>query len=119
MKAIDGVRGDLNRGVEAEGHVGSAEVVVDRLGNPENGKPVLRVQPGGGPERVLASDRYQALEVQRAKVLGDQGRPFISLEGIRARGTQDRAAAREDPAGRLDRQLLVGVLERPTPAVAK
>src|SRR5215203_2451232 len=111
MKAIDGVRGDLNRGVEAEGHVGSAEVVVDRLRNPENGKPVIRVQPGGGPEGVLAPDRDEALELQRSQVLRDQGGPVVALEGIGARRTQDRAAAWEDPAGRLDRQLLVGVLE--------
>ena len=54
-----------------------------------------------------------------AIVVGDRRRAVVALERVRPRGAEDRPAARQDPARRLDRQLLVVALERPAPAVAK
>ena len=49
----------------------------------------------------------------------DRARPVLALERVRARRAEDRAAARQDPARGLDRELLVLVLQRPAPAVAE
>src|ERR1700733_12757759 len=43
----------------------------------------------------------------------------LPLVRVRARAPEDRPAARQDPARRLDRELLEGVLEHAAPAVAK
>src|SRR3984885_8844701 len=43
----------------------------------------------------------------------------LPLVRVRARAPEDRPAARQDPARRLDRELLKGVLEHAAPAVAK
>src|ERR671925_1450941 len=80
---------------------------------------MVAVQPGGGAEGVLATDRDQPVEVEGGEVLPDAVRAVVARERVRARAAQDRPAARKDAACGLDRQLLVGVLERPAPAVAE
>src|ERR671923_181946 len=80
---------------------------------------MVAVQPGGGAEGVLATDRDQPVEVEGGQVLPDAVRAVVARERVRARAAQDRPAARKDAARGLDRQLLVGVLERPAPAVAE
>ena len=119
VQAVDRVGGDLHRGVEAERHVGPAEVVVDRLRHADHRQAVLAVEPRRGAERVLAADRDQPVEVERLHVLAHALGAVVVLERVGSRRAQDRAAARQDPARRLDRQLLVGVLERAAPAVAE
>src|SRR5207249_2615770 len=90
--------------LEAERVVGAGEVVVDRLGNPDHIDAVVR-QALGDAERVLAADRDQAVEAmlleRRAHVLESA---FL-LVGIRARGAEDGAAAVEDPARGLVREV--------------
>ena len=119
VEAVDGLGGDLHGRVEAECHVGAAEVVVDRLRHAQHRQAVVAVQPGGGAQRVLAADRDQPVEVEGGEVLPDPLGAAVAREGVGARAAQDRAAAGEDAARGLDRQLLVGVLERPPPPVAK
>ena len=119
VQAVDRVGGDLHSGVEAERHIGPAEVVVDRLRHTDHRQAVLAVEPRRGAERVLAADRDQAVEVERLHVLAHALGAVVMLERVGSRRAQDRASARQDPARRLDRQLLVGVLERAAPAVAE
>jgi hypothetical protein len=119
VEAVDRLGRDVDRGVEAERQVGRAEVVVDRLRDPQHRQPVVVVEAGGGAERVLAADRDQRVEVEPRERLADPVGPVVTLERVRARGAEDRPAARQDPARRLDRQLVVGALERAAPAVAE
>ena len=120
VEPVDGLGGDLHGGVEPEGHVGAAEVVVDRLRHADHRQAVVAVQPGRGAQRVLAADRDQPVEVERCACSPRiRSGPPSCVKRVGPRGAQDRAAAREDAAGRLDRQLLVGVLERAAPAVAE
>ena len=119
VEAVDRLGRDVEGGVEAEGHVGCGEVVVDRLRHAQHRQPVAFVQAGGDAERVLAADRDQPVEVERLHRLADPFGPVLALERVGAGGAEDGPAARQDAARRLDRQLLVQVLERPPPAVAK
>ena len=57
VQPVDRLGGDLERRVEAEGHIGGGEVVVDRLRDAEHRNVVLTVEPRRGPQRVLAADR--------------------------------------------------------------
>jgi hypothetical protein len=118
VEPVYGVRRDLHGGVEAEGHVRAAQVVVDRLGDADEGKPRL-VEAVGGAQRVLAADRDEAVQVERRHVGADDLDAVLALEGVGARGPEDGAAAGQDAARRLDRELDVAVLERPSPAVAE
>ncbi len=77
---VDCVCGDLHGGVEAEGHLGLGEVVVDRLRDPDALDPVRR-KPVGDAQGVLAADR-------------DEGVESVAIDGPR-----DRFG----PAGRLRR----------------
>ncbi len=120
VQAVDRVAGDLHGGVEPERHVGAAEVVVDRLRHADHRQAVLGVQARRGAQRVLAADRDQPVEVERVEVLARSARrPSSCLNGLVRDEPQDRPATRQDPARRLDRELLVGVLERAAPAVAE
>ena len=83
--------------VEAEGVVGAVEVVVDRLRDADDREVVLGVEPRRDAERVLAADRDE-----RVELLALEGREHpldaaLDLVRVRARGAEDRAAAREDP----------------------
>ena len=98
VQAVDRLHRDVDGGVEAEGVVGGAEVVVDRLRHADDPHAVLVVQPGGDAERVLAADRDQAVDPFARDVLDDPLGAAVLLERIGPRGAEDRAAARQDAA---------------------
>ncbi len=118
VQPVDRLRRDMDGRIEAERHIGAADVVVDRLRHPEHRHPRV-VERRGGAERVLAADGDQPVDLEPVEVLPDPLDAPIGLERIGSRGAEDRPAAWEDPADRLDRELLVGALERPAPAVVK
>ena len=83
VQAVDRLHRDVDRGVEAEGVVGGAEVVVDRLRHADDLQAVLLVQARGGAQRVLAADRDQPVDAGRLQVLGDpRRRPPSSANGL-------------------------------------
>ena len=119
VKPVDRLGGDVQRGVEAEGDVGGADVVVDRLRHPDHVETMLGVEAVGGAEGVLAADCDQTIEAEIAHGRGDRLRAVVALERIRPRGAEDGAAAGQDAARRLDRKLLGVAFQRTAPAVAK
>ena len=91
-QAVHGVRGDVDRGVEAERVVRRLQVVVDRLGDADDLDPVLRETVGRG-ECALAADRDDAVDLVPVESLGDVlGSPALALVGVGAAGAQDGAA---------------------------
>ena len=106
VQAVDRLGGDVQRGVEPEGDVGGAEVVVDRLGHADDVEP-LGEQAAGRAQRVLAADRDQPVEPVALERLAHLIHAVGALEDVGAAAAQDRAAAGQDPARGLDRQLLV------------
>ena len=119
MEAVDRVGGDLNGGVEAEGHLGAAEVVVDGLGHADHGKAVLAVKAVGDAERVLAADGDQAVDVEALERRADGVDAVVALERVGPRGAEDRAAAGQDPARDVVGQRLAVAVQRAAPAVAE
>jgi hypothetical protein len=97
VQPVDRLGRHLHGRVEAEGHVGRAEVVVDRLRHAEHGEPGV-VELRCGAQRVLAPDRDQPIEAMGVQVLPDSVDAVLALERVRARGTQDSAASRQDSA---------------------
>ena len=119
VQAVDRVGRDLHRGVEAERVVGAVEVVVDRLRHADDGHAVGR-QAARDAERVLAADRDQRVDAGALHRLAHERRAVRAvLVGVRARGAEDRAAARQDALRLLERQLEAVALEHAGPAVAK
>ena len=123
VQPVDGLHGDVHGRVEAEGVVGGAEVVVDRLRHPDDRDPLL-AQAGGHAERVLAADRDQRVHAEAGQVVLD---PLDAVAAAAARALQrvgagrpeDRAAARQDAAYRLHVQGHRVAFERPAPPVAE
>ena len=71
-------------------------------------------------ERVLAADRDQRVDAAGVERAAHERRAVTALGvGVRARGADDRAAARQDAGGALQRQLDRVVGEHAGPAVAE
>ena len=78
--------------------------------------PVL-VQPVGCPKSVLAADRDQAVETVFGQCLAHLLDSILALVDVRARAAENRAAAVQDAAGRIERQRDREVVERAFPAI--
>src|SRR5262249_341410 len=86
-------------GVEAEGVVGGAEVVVDRLRYADDVDAQL-VQLGRHAEGVLAADRHERVDAVVRQVALDPLDTTVDLERVGPRGADDGPAARPVPAYR-------------------
>ena len=119
VQAVDGVRGDLDRGLEAEGEVRPGQVVVDRLRHAD-ARDALGRELARDAERVLAADGDQRVDAERvegpAHALGARA---VRLEGVGARGAEDRAAAVQDAAGAVGVQLEALALQHAGPPVGE
>ena len=118
VEAVDRLGGDLDRGVEAEGEVGAAEVVVDGLRDADDLDAEVG-ELGGDAEGVLAADGDQRVDAVGLEVGLDLLDPAVDLERVGARRAQDRAAAGQDAANLVEPELARVVLERALPAVAE
>ena len=65
VQSVDRLGADVDGRVEADRDVGPGEVVVDRLRHADDRVPVLDVRGGARSERALASDRDDAVDLQR------------------------------------------------------
>lgn len=119
VQAVDRLRRDADRRVEAEGVVGGGQVVVDGLRNTDDMDAVLVVQARGHAQGVLAADRDERLDLLLGEVLLDAPDAVLLLERIRPRGAEDGAATGQDAAYGGDVEPDGVVLERPAPAVAE
>jgi hypothetical protein len=119
VQAVDGVRGDLHRGVEAEGHVGAGQVVVDRLRHADHLHAVGR-EPARDAERVLAADRHERVDAEALHRRPHRRRAVgAALVRVRARGAEDRAAAVQDARRRQRGELHRRALQHAGPSVAE
>ena len=119
VQPVDRIGGYLHGGLKAEGEIGGADVVVDRLGHTNERQPLL-AQAQRHAERVLAADRDQRVQALALEGLLDPlQRTHATVEGVGARGAEDRAAARQYPRGAIARELDRVLLEHARPAVAK
>ena len=99
-EAVDRLRRDLHCGVEAEGVVGGGEVVVDRLGDPDDLDARIR-QPPGRSEGAFAADgddRVDSVLIHHA--LDVLGAAVVALERIGAARAEDGAALAGEAATR-------------------
>jgi len=94
VQAVDRLGGDLHRGVEAERHLGAAQVVVDRLGHADAGHVELG-EAVGDPQGVVTADRHDRLDLHLVEHLGRALAATGLFEGVRARGPENGAAAGE------------------------
>jgi len=96
MQTVNGFSHDLNSSIEAERVIGSRQVVVDCLRDTNDRITFLSEKLVRNTERVLASDRYQIVQAKLLPI----GLKFLNMihifEWIRARGSQNRAAAWKD-----------------------
>ena len=118
VQPVDGLGGDVDRGVEAERVVRAREVVVDRLRHADDVDARL-VQLGGDAEGVFAADGDQRVDAEVLQVAPDPLHAVLDGERVGPRRAEDGAAPREQPAHGRDVQRHGGGLERPAPAVTE
>jgi hypothetical protein len=118
VQPVDGLHRDVHRGVEAERVVGGVEVVVDGLGDPDDGDVEL-CELRRYAEGVLATDGNQRVDSHRRQVLLDSLNPTFDLEGVGTRRAENRAAARQDSTDLGDVQVHDLALKGAPPAVAE
>ena len=94
VEPVDGVGGDLHRGVEAERELGGREVVVDRLRHADD-SDTLAVELVGDAQRVLAADRDERVDSLVGERLLHRFDAAVDLVGVRPRGAEHRAAPRQ------------------------
>ena len=123
VDAVDDLGGDVHGGVEAEGHVGAVNVVVNGLGQADDVQALLRQQVGGHMGAV-AAQAEQAVQLGFLVGLfhgGDLVDLVIlhhthQLEGG-ALGAQNGAAQRQDAAEVILGHLLVIAVDQAAVAV--
>ena len=90
------------------------------FGTPMTGRPCSPCSRAAAPSVSSPPIAIRPVEASvESSVAADQLGPVVALERVRARRAQDRAAARQDAARRLDGEVLVDALDRPAPAVAE
>ena len=77
VDAVDDVCGNIHSGVEAEGHVGAVDIVVNGLGQADDVQPFLRKQVGSLVGAVAAQTQ-QAVQLRRLVGLFHSG-DFINV----------------------------------------
>jgi hypothetical protein len=117
VQPVDGLGGDADRGVEAEGVVRGGQVVVNGLRDAHTGHVVLVGQPGGHAQGVLAADDDERLHPQPGEVLLDTADAAALLQRVGPRGAEDGAAAGQDAAHGGDVETDGVVLQGSSPAV--
>src|SRR6476469_1135331 len=115
---VDGLGRDVHRGVEAEGVVGGAEVVVDGLRHTDHADAVVG-QPLRDAEGVLAADRDQGVDLELGEDLPDPLDAAVDLVRVGPRRAEDRAAAGQDVLDLVEPDRLDEALDRALPAVAE
>ena len=63
VDAVDGLGGHVDGALEAEGHVGAPEVIVDGLGQGDDVEP-LGAQEVGGLVGAVAAENHQAFQLE-------------------------------------------------------
>ena len=125
VDAVDGVGGDLHSAVEAEGHVGAPDVVIDGLGQGDHVEALLPQQVGGLVGTV-AAQYHQTVQIQGLVVLL-HGRHLVQtvgigdahlLEGLPG-GAQDGAALGQDAGEIPGGELMVVAVNEPLVALLK
>ena len=102
MDAVDDFRGNIHSRVEAEGHVGAVNIVVDGLGQADDVQALLAEQVGRFM-RAVSAQAQQAVQL-RILIRFFHGGDFVDLVVLhdghhfkrRALGAKDRAAHRQN-----------------------
>ena len=98
--AVDRLRGDLHRGVEAEGDVGRRDVVVDRLRDAHD-RHALRREPERRAERAVAADHDHRVDPLALERPGHRRGTLAVDVRVAPRRAENRAATLEDAAHRV------------------
>jgi len=103
VEAVNGIGGDLHRGVKAEAHLGGRQVIVDGLGDP-NDRHALAGQAVGHPQRVVAANGHKGVDAEQVQSGHHPGGAAGDGVWVRAGGAEDGASPRQDAPAHLHAQ---------------
>lgn len=102
---VDGLHDRVQGRVVSDGRVGSAEVVVDRAGKPDDRDVVLLGEETGSGERTVASDDHQGIDACGDHVVMGLFAAFGGHELLASGRFENRAAQLDDVADALRLEL--------------
>ncbi len=94
-ETIDCVDDDLHCGVEAQGHVGKSDVVVDRLGNPDDVETFV-LQTCCRSQRAVTADHNDGVNALSLHGPRHRGIAIAMNEGVHPRSPEDGPTEAED-----------------------
>ena len=100
VQPVDGVGGDLHRGVEPERHLGGRQVVVDGLGHTDDGQVEVVEELEGDGQRTVAADHDERVDPHLTKRRRHLLRPARIVVWTTPACAQQRAALWQHPAQR-------------------
>src|SRR6266849_1844521 len=118
MQAVDGFGRDFDGGDEAEGQIGSVDVVVDGLGHADQ-RQTLNEELGGHGKGSFAAHANDGVDAVVRDGLSNTLDAVGHGERLHPRRTQHRAAARQDAAHALDIEAYPAVFDHAQPTVGE
>ena len=118
VKAIDRFGGDRHGGVESECVVGAPQVVVDRLGYPDDRK-TDPAELRRYAERVLTTDDDKGVESQPLYRLKNTAFTVLGAVRIRTTGAEDGASTRKDASDIGHAQRCSVSIDRAAPTISE
>ena len=115
VQTVNGVGRDVDGRVESETIVRCVQVVVDGLGNTDDGDALLE-QAVGNAHRIVAPDGNQRVERVALEVSPQPFHAVRVLERVGARGAQDGPAAVQDSGDALQIKRFEFVFEQAAPS---
>src|SRR5258708_6001918 len=118
MQAVDGFGRDFDGGDEAEGQIGSVDVVVDGLGHADQ-RQTLNEELGGHGKGSFATHANDGVDAVVRDGLSNTLDAVGHGERLHPRRTQHRAAARQDAAHALDIEAYPAVFDHAQPTIGE
>jgi hypothetical protein len=115
-QAVDGVGGDLHRGIETEREVGGGDVIVDRLGYADDRDPVFD-EAQRRTQRAVAADHDHGVETIGFEGLADPLSAIAVNVRVLAGGAENRPTLGEDAPHVVAAERAGVAVHEPLPAV--
>ena len=116
-EAFDGFDDDVDGRVKAEREVGEFQVVVDRLGDADDGEVEVVDEADGDAERVVAANHDEGVEFQSGEVAAEQRNVGIGvLIGVGAGRAEDGPPLADEGIGLGDGEGSSVAANQPAPA---
>ena len=116
MQPVDRFHDRVDGGVESDGDIGAAHIIVHRLGDADDRDPLM-AEVARRPQSVVAADGDDGIDGAAGERRFDAGDPIRLAQRVGPGRAQNGAALRQDPGDSVARERDHVVGHEPPPAV--